>query len=62
MTQNQAIMKVLSKGKKLSVAQAVSQYGIKNLRARVSELRHSGTNIVTGKNKAGNTTYSLVAQ
>lgn len=58
MTQSQTIMKHLSKGKKLSEAQAI-QYGIKNLRARVSELRSSGTKIVTGKNKAGSTTYSL---
>jgi hypothetical protein len=40
MTQNEKIMNALQKGTKLSAALAKSRYGVRNLRARISELRN----------------------
>ena len=59
MSQNAKIAKFLKSGKKLSNAQALSQYGVKNLSARICELRQSGMGIQTVKTKAGTTAYAL---
>ena len=45
--------------RQLSQAQAEATYGIKNLTARISELRAAGLNVHTGTNKEGRTAYSM---
>lgn len=47
-------------GRKLSADQAKALFGIKNLRARATELRKAGLTVKTDTNKAGKTTYSIV--
>ena len=44
-------------GRGISAPQAKSLSGIKNLRARISDLRQSGFKIRKDMNKEGNTTY-----
>ena len=40
MTQNERLLSALLKGSKISAAQAASRFKIRNLRARISELRN----------------------
>jgi len=49
-------------GRTLSKAQAVSNYGIKQLPARIFELKAAGMVVKTVKNTAGNTAYKIVAR
>lgn len=50
-------------GKEISVAQARAQYGIKNLRARISELRNThGLNVLSRKNYRGAAAYRMTAR
>ena len=44
-------------GRGISAPQAKSLFGIKNLRARISELRQSGYKVRKDMNTQGNTTY-----
>ena len=44
-------------GRGISAPQAKSLFGIKNLRARISDLRQSGYNVRKDMNTEGNTTY-----
>jgi hypothetical protein len=46
-------------GRTLSEAQARSLYGIKNLRARMSELRKAGYRVRTDVNTSGKTVYAV---
>lgn len=46
-------------GKAMSEAQARETYGIKNLRARMSELRQAGLTVRKSVNTRGNTTYAV---
>lgn len=46
-------------GRELSAARARATYGIKNLRARISELRQAGLRVRTGVNTEGRTVYSV---
>lgn len=46
-------------GRALSSAQARETYGIKNLRARITELRNAGLVVRKQKNTAGRTAYSV---
>ncbi len=46
-------------GETLSSAQASATYGIKNLRARMSEFRSAGLIVRRHKNTAGRTSYSV---
>lgn len=59
MSQSVKIEKFLKSGKKLSAAQAKSQYGVQNLSARISDLRKAGMSIRTLTTKAGTTAYAL---
>lgn len=43
----------------LTEAQAASRFGIKNLRARVSELRESGLAVQTVRTKSGLRAYTI---
>ena len=44
-------------GRGISAPQARSLFGVKNLRARMSDLRQNGYKVRTATNKEGNTTY-----
>jgi len=46
-------------GREMSAAQARATFGIKNLRARMSELRSIGLRVRTGVNTEGRTTYAI---
>ena len=46
-TQNDKVLRYLSKGQTLTAKQARSRFGVKNLRARIFELRGDGHKIVT---------------
>jgi hypothetical protein len=46
-------------GRTMTSKQAAATYGIKNLRARMSELRQAGLNVRTGVNTEGRTTYAV---
>lgn len=45
--------------RKLSAPQAAALFGIKNLRARISDLRFMGYKVRTALNTEGRTTYSV---
>jgi len=49
-------------GKTLSERQAVATYGIKNLRARMTDLRNAGLVVRTAENTQGRTIYSVSAR
>ena len=49
-------------GKTLSEAQAYATYGIKNLRARMSEFRQAGLVVRRGKNTEGRAAYAVSAR
>ena len=49
-------------GRTLSNAQAVANYGIQKLGARMSELRSAGMVVKTVTNTSGNTAYKVVAR
>jgi hypothetical protein len=60
LTQNQFLEQHLrGTGKEITVAQARSQYGIKNLRARISEMRAAGLNVQSRKNYRYAAAYRL---
>lgn len=46
-TQNDKVLRYLTKGQTLTAKQARSRFGVKNLRARIFELRENGHKIVT---------------
>lgn len=47
LTQTQKVINYLTKGNTLTAKQANARFGIKNLRARITELRAEGYDIVT---------------
>ena len=49
-------------GRTLSTAQAIANYGIQQLPARMSELRSAGLVVKTTTNTSGNTAYKVVAR
>jgi len=49
-------------GRTLSTAQAIANYGIQQLTARMSELRSAGLVVKTTTNTSGNTAYKVVAR
>jgi len=57
-TQNELLISYLrGKGRGISAPQADALFGVKNLRARMSDLRQEGYRVRTSKNTEGNTTY-----
>ena len=46
-------------GRELSAAQAESRFGIKNLSARMTEMRQGGFRVRTRTNSTGKTAYSV---
>jgi len=62
-TQNQFLESHLrGTGKAISAKQASATYGIKNIRARMTELRQAGLKVKLAKNTEGRTTYSVSAR
>lgn len=49
-------------GRTLSARQALAAYGIKNLRARMTEIRQAGLRVVTDVNSQGRTVYAISAR
>ena len=49
-------------GRTLSVDQAVANYGIEKLSARICEMRDAGLVVYTETNSAGNTAYRISAR
>lgn len=45
--------------REMSAAQARATYSIKNLRARISDLKAAGLRVRTSKNTSGKTTYAI---
>ena len=61
--QNQLLQDLLrGTGRELTCAQARAAYGIKNLRARVCELRAAGLNVYSRKNYRGAAAYRIVSR
>jgi hypothetical protein len=61
MSQTQRLAKYLSsKGRTISAPQAEALFGIKNLSARVSDLRKAGFKVVLTENRAGKSAYKIV--
>ena len=59
-SQNQALEKFLrGTGRSISSPQAQALFGVKNLRARMSEFRSAGLKVKTQVNTKGRTTYSV---
>jgi len=59
-TQNQFLVTHLrGTQRELTVAQARAQYGIRNLRARVAELRKAGLNVKSRKNYRNAAAYQI---
>lgn len=59
-TQNQFLESYLrGTGRTLSARQANSLYGIKNIRARMTELRQAGLRVNRSKNTEGRAAYSV---
>jgi hypothetical protein len=57
-TQNQLLVSYLrGTGRGISAPQATALFGIRNLRARMSDLRQAGLRIRKTMNTEGNTTY-----
>jgi len=62
-TQNEFLEQYLrGTGRTLSSAQAQATYGIKNLRARMTEMRQVGLRVRTQKNTEGRAAYSISAR
>jgi len=59
-TQTEQLVSYLRGTKRvLSAPQALALFGIKNLRARMSDLRQAGYRVRTSVNTQGNTTYAV---
>jgi hypothetical protein len=65
MTQRERVLNVLKSGRTLTAAEALSRYGIVNLRARIDELRQEGFRInsvpYTKKNGARAVKYEMAS-
>lgn len=62
-TQNQFLEDYLrGTGRSLSAAQARNLFGIKNIRARMTELRKQGLRVRSDVNTAGRLAYSISAR
>jgi hypothetical protein len=57
MSQNDRLVRYLAGGRTISAAEARSRFGIKNLRARIDDLRNEGFCVYT--NRGERTTYRL---
>lgn len=58
MSQNERLARFLSTGRTITSAQARSRFGIRNLRARINDLRSEGYCVYTNRS-SNTTTYRL---
>jgi len=58
MTQNEKLVQYLSSGRTLTSAQARTRFGVRNLRARVNDLRNDGFCVYTNRTNVG-TSYRM---
>ena len=58
MSQNDRLVRYLTTGRSITPAQARSRFGIRNLRARVNDLRTEGYCVYTNRSKTG-TSYRI---
>jgi hypothetical protein len=58
MSQNERLVRFLSTGRSITPAQAQSRFGIRNLRARVNDLRNDGFCVYTNRSTES-TTYRI---
>ena len=62
-TQNQFLVKYLrGTGRTITAAQASANYGIKNLSARMSQLKNAGLRVTTTETKTGKVAYQVSAR
>ena len=62
-TQNQFLQEHLrGTGREMTAAQALATYNIKNLRARVHELRQAGLMVLSRKNYRGAASYRITSR
>jgi len=62
-SQNEFLVKYLrGTGRTITAAQARANYGIKNLSARMSELRNAGLKVTTVTTASGKTAYRVSAR
>ena len=59
MSQNERLFQYLSTGRTITVAQARSRFGVKNLRARINDLRTTGVCVYTNTTSTGTTQYRV---
>lgn len=59
MTQNERILRYLSTGRTLNASQARTRFGVRNLRARVNDLRNDGVCVYTNRNVDGTVEYRI---
>ena len=53
-TQNDKVLRYLTKGQSLTAKQARSRFGVKNLRAEATRIRNSGYAVYSKRRTAGN--------
>jgi hypothetical protein len=58
MSQNDRLVRHFTAGRSITPAQARSRFGVRNLRARVNELRSEGYCVYTNRTKTG-TSYRM---
>lgn len=58
MSQNDRLVQYLSSGRSITAAQARSRFGVRNLRARVNDLRSEGFCVYTNRTSTG-TSYRI---
>ena len=58
MSQNERLIQYLSTGRTITSAQARSRFGVRNLRARVNDLRNDGFCVYTNRTSTG-TNYRM---
>jgi hypothetical protein len=58
MSQNERLVRYMSTGRSITAAQARSLFGVKNLRARINDLRTEGVCVYTNRSTNG-TSYRI---
>lgn len=59
MSQNERLVSYLQSGQTINAAQARGLFGVKNLRARINDLRNTGVCVYTTRTDSGSYAYRL---
>jgi hypothetical protein len=59
MSQNEILTRYLSAGNAITSSKARKMFGIRNLRARVNDLRNSGYCVYTNRSRSGTASYRI---